>query len=168
MCYLKSYVLHYYVHKKANPMQMQGERVSILIIDTKKKKNPAPTQNIAEGIMPSFWVRRPGRCLLIVVVAVSSSLSWLSPLPRPCRPWPCCSPVPPREQLLTTAVGDLVVVVVMAVLVLIFPSSSWSCCTVGRWVVGRRSVVVSLPVVGVAVSSPSHAAPCLHPASSCS
>ena len=143
-----SEVLHYYVHKKTNPLtQTQGGSATTLI--KPKKKNPAPTQNAGRG-SPSSWVRRRlsprhRRCCrcrrfpMPVVLVV--------PATSPCRPWPYCSPFPPREQLLAAAaVGGAVVVVVLAVLVLVF-----------------LVIVVCAPV-----SSPGVAAPRLHPASSCS
>jgi hypothetical protein len=42
------------------------------------------------------------------------------PATSPCRPWPYCSPFPPRDQLLAVAVGGAVVVVGVTILVLVF------------------------------------------------
>jgi hypothetical protein len=112
-----------------------------------KKLTPRKTQG---RDVPSSWVRRR-RCLIVVMSATS-----------PHRPWPSCSLFPPREQLLTTAVGGPrtrppFIVVVVAQLGVLGRCLSF-CCRLPPIV-----VVVSVPI-----SSPSHAAPCLHPASSCS
>jgi hypothetical protein len=101
-----SEVLHYYVHKKTNPLtQTQGGSATTLI---KPKKIPTPTQNMGRG-SPSSWVRRC-RCLLAIVVVVvvvvivavspcllsSSSLALLLPVSTPRAvarsggSWGCC------------------------------------------------------------------------------
>ena len=144
------------------------ERARRILIKT-KIISPAPTQNaedhaIVLGASTPLSPPPPRRFPVPVIIAATS----------PCRPWPSCSPFPPREQLPATAVGGpvVVVVVVMAVLVLAFPWSSWSSHSWGCWVVACRSVVIFLPVVVVVVRVPvssfGRIAPCLHPASSCS
>ena len=59
---------------------------------------------------------------MFVSTAPLSSL----PAPSPRRPRPRCSPFPPREQLLATAVGGGMVVAAMS-------ASSPRCCDVARW-----------------------------------
>src|SRR6266567_3542477 len=164
-----SEVLHYYVHNKTNPTQTREGRARRILIKT-KIISPAPTQNAEDraivlgALTPLSPPPPPPRRFPVPVVIVVSATS-------PCRPWPSCSPFPPREQLPATAVGGpvVVVVVVMAVLVLAFPWSSWSSHSWGCWVVACRSVVIFLPVVVVVVRVPvssfGRIAPCLHPAS---
>src|SRR6266567_5586091 len=164
-----SEVLHYYVHNKTNPTQTREGRARRILIKT-KIISPAPTQNAEDRAIvlgastPLSPPPPPPRRFPVLVVIAATS---------PCHPWPSCSPFPPRAQLPATAVGGpVVVVVVMAVLVLAFPWSSWSSQSWGCWVVACRSVVIFLPVVVVVVRVPvssfGRTAPRLHPASSCS
>src|SRR6266567_6737047 len=165
-----SEVLHYYVHNKTNPTQTREGRARRILIKT-KIISPAPTQNAEDraivlgALTPLSPPPPPPRRFPVPVVIVVSATS-------PCRPWPSCSPFPPREQLPATAVGGpvVVVVVVMAVLVLAFPWSSWSSHSWGCWVVACRSVVIFLPVVvGGGLSwcqlVPALRRPVVHPAS---
>ncbi len=162
-----SEVLHYYVHNKTNPTQTREGRARRILIKT-KIISPAPTQNAEDRAIvlgastPLSPPPPPPRCFPVLVVIAATS---------PCHPWPSCSPFPPRAQLPATAVGGpVVVVVVMAVLVLAFPWSSWSSHSWGCWVVACRSVVIFLPVVvGGGLSwcqlVPALRRPVVHPAS---
>ncbi len=138
-----SEVLHYYVHNKTNPTQTREGRARRILIKT-KIISPAPTQNAEDRAIvlgastPLSPPPPPPRRFPVLVVIAATS---------PCRPWPSCSPFPPRAQLPATAVGGPVVVVVMAVLILAFPWLSWLSHSWGCWVVGCRTVVIFLPVV---------------------
>jgi hypothetical protein len=174
---------------------MREGRARRILIRT--KKNPTPTQNTGEdhaiilGASTALPPPPPCRHFPVPVIVVVSATS-------PGHPWPSCSLFPPREQLLATAVGGpvvVVVMVVMAILVLAFPWLSWFSHSWRCWVIACCSVSTPRAVarsgswpssscpstrdpsceqwraaaVGVIVSPlPSRRAPRFHPASSCS
>jgi hypothetical protein len=71
------------------------------------------------------------RRLLVILVVLATS---------PCRPWPYCSPFPPREQLLAAVVGGAVVVVVAITVLVVVVVAQWRC-----WVVPVVPFSVVLP-----------------------
>src|SRR6266567_2949203 len=87
-----SEVLHYYVHNKTNPTQTQEGRARRILIKT-KIISPTPMQNAEDPAIvlgaSTLLSPPPPRHFPVPVIIVVSATS-------PCRPWPSCSPFPPR------------------------------------------------------------------------
>ena len=135
-----SEVLHYYVHNKTNTTQMREGRARRILIRMKRKSRPHAKRGgdraIVLGASTALPPLLPRHHFPVPVIVVMSATS-------PGHPWPSCSPFPPREQLLTMAVGGpvvVVVMVVMAILVLAFPWLSWFSHSWRCWVIACRSV----------------------------